>query len=472
MIKLRDYQQRAVDEVRALWASGTKAVCLVAPTGSGKSICGSELAKGRKVLWLTHRRELVKQSKKYLDTGSRVETVQGLLASGERPEADLLIGDECHHLVADEWNQVASHYNNIHVLGLTATPQRTDGRALGDMFDALVVAASYSELVEQGHIVPCKVFRPSKELGRDELANDPVATYMKKTPGKSGFVFVNRVELAHEFAEKFKAEGVSAEVISGKTPTTERDAYFKAFSDGDLKLLINVYVLTEGVDVPAAEVCILARRCQAQGTYLQMVGRVLRPSEGKTEAVLLDLTGVSHTHGLPTDDRVYSLSGTPIRGKSEPVRDCPKCHCVVSKLIFECPECLHEFPRPTPEEMVQPKIWSMELEEVYDGLLTPKSAKEAEWKRLFEFTVSRGWNLGWTIREYQKLFPDEMPKMGMVEKKFEFKRLVAVSKEKDFKIGWAKHQFRAMFGVWPVGEVREGSGDPSYGKKWMGWKKW
>lgn len=334
MTVLRDYQERAVRETREHWASGARSVCLVAPTGAGKTRMGEELIDGADpVLWCAHRRELVTQTHKRLAQrfGSRavgmvlsgereqpaariqVGTVQTLLARGARPPGRRLVLDEAHHYEADEWAALVQAYPEAHVLGLTATPQRQDGRPLGDTFQQLVVSASYSELIAANYLVPARVHRPSRYLGND-LAQDPVAAWLALSEGSRTFMFCSRVIAAYAWAKRFRRAGVRAEVIEGETPTRAREETLALFAKGTVRVIVNVNTMTEGVDVPEARTVLLARSFGHVGGYIQAVGRALRSAPNKPDMILIDLVGASIRHGLPTKDREYSLEGRAISG--------------------------------------------------------------------------------------------------------------------------------------------------------------
>jgi len=331
---LRDYQVRAVASVRRHWEAGERSVCLVAPTGAGKTAMGEELvADSEPAVWIAHRRELITQTAQRLASrfgsssvgmimpGERenpsarvqVATIQTLIARESKPKASALVLDEAHHYAPAEWREAEAWYPGCRIVGLTATPERKDGEPLGDIFGALVVAASYSELVKQGYLVPARVYRPSTSLGND-LAQDPVDAWAKYSEGSRTFLFCGRVIDAHAWAQRFRDEGVPADVIEAKTPTRERDESLARFKAGQLKVICNVNTLTEGVDVPEARTVMLARKFGHVGGYLQAVGRALRAARGKADAILIDLVGASVRHGLPTDDRTYSLSGRAISG--------------------------------------------------------------------------------------------------------------------------------------------------------------
>jgi len=335
--QLRNYQRDAVAAVRAEWNTGTRAVLLVAPTGAGKTVLGEELSSDcGPVLWVAHRRELVTQTVRRLAQrfGSRnvgaimtgeplaqrarmqVGTVQTLLARGSFPEAERLVLDEAHHYPATEWSAVAERYKKAQILGLTATPQRDDGTPLGDVFDGMVVAANYSELVRDGHLVPARVLQPARHLGND-IAQDPLTAWAEHSEGAQTFVFCARVAIAHELAQRFRDAGVIAETVEADTPKRERDRIIERFRAGRVKVLTNVFALTEGIDIPEARCVMLMRSFAFVGAYLQAVGRVLRPAKGKPDAIVIDLVGGTLKHGLPTRDRAYSLDGRPISGEGE-----------------------------------------------------------------------------------------------------------------------------------------------------------
>jgi superfamily II DNA or RNA helicase len=438
---LRPYQERAVDLVGEAWRGGARSVCLVAPTGSGKTVMGCEVLRRtlarrpeRRVLWLAHRHELIAQARDrvdaYLgDVADHVEvaTVQGLAASERRPAADLLVLDEAHHYApgAAEWHEVAGAYSGAWRLGLTATPERGDGSPLGDTFSALVVGAQYSDLLADGSLVPCRVMRPDDQL--DGLAQDPVAAWLAQAGERRGFLFGGRVEECEGYTRRLREAGVPAALISGATPAAERAASLEAFRGREIRCLASVYVLTEGVDVPEASVCLLARGCQHASTYLQMVGRVLRPAPGKADALLIDLPGASHAHGWPTADREYSLSGEAIREAGKTDGRAPRAEIGEDRPV---------------------RIYSRALSEVYAGAETPREARLAEWRRLERLCRAKGWGIGWAAGEYRKLF-GAAPSVAWIDssdlqaQRAEWRRR---ARERGYKQAWVWVQERRCFG--------------------------
>jgi DNA repair protein RadD len=473
---LRPYQESAVVGVYDKWESSCRSVCLVAPTGAGKTRLGEEFVwrarqAAEPVLWIAHRRELLRQAADRLRlrfgalavgmiaaaedaspyAAIQVATVQTLLARETRPPASLIVFDEAHHYVADDWKALAAHYTSARVLGLTATPERQDGRPLGDIFDGLVIAAKYSELLRDGFLVPCRVYQPPKILG-NELAQDPLLAYQRFAEGSRAFVFCGAVDVAYELAARCIAAGIPAGTIEAKTPKVDRDRILADFAAGRILVLTNVFALTEGVDVPAARTVILASKCGHVGGYLQRVGRVLRPHPDKPHAIVVDLTGATLQHGLPTEDREYSLDGKGIiRTSLAPLKTCPQCAATILAAYEYCPECDYHFGGGGGSERVMPKVWDLELKAVFAGADTPSDAKGREYRRLRELARARGWNLYFVQKEYKKLF-GELPLITdatIEEKQAELERLRTVVVAKGFKPGFAKVRFKELFGHWP-----------------------
>lgn len=324
---LRPYQQVAAAAVRSELDRG-KRVCLVAPTGAGKSRTSLEVmhdaAKG---LVITHTRTLRDQSAATIP-GCAISTVQALVAKGpggeRRREAlksfDRVFIDECHHIVSEEWTAVIPALAHAQVFGATATPERADGTPLGDVFDSMIVAAKYSFLVSEGYLVPCDIAKPKlsrAQQKKQKVKVDGVASYFdhglrEDGSPRPGIYFAPTISECIDAAERFNAKGVRAAVVSCDVTGEERQRLFDAYSAGHLDMLCSPVALAEGFDSPRAEVCILCRSASSLATYIQMVGRVLRPSMGKLRALLIDCTDAAAIHGSPTADRRYSLAGKGI----------------------------------------------------------------------------------------------------------------------------------------------------------------
>jgi superfamily II DNA or RNA helicase len=336
---------------------------------SGKTRVGVEAMlragqRGHRSLWLVHGTSLVAQAARALESEGAPSV--GILQAGtpETPEAPvqvasidtlrgrgwpldwtprLVIADEAHHFRAEGYEGVLQLFPRAHLLGLTATPARRDGKPLGDIFQQLVVGPSVKELVEKGRLVPCDVWSPPQPMRALELAAHPVDAYLQRGEGRRAVVYTRSVEEARFLLADFQAEGIPSGLITGETPAEEREDLLRGVAQGGIRVLINVSVLTEGVDCPPLEVCILARSMGSQALFLQAVGRVLRasPHTNKQRALVLDLAGSVLNHGLPDAERVYSLDGVGISLSSSPDREpLAVCRtCGFARSDWPCPRC-------------------------------------------------------------------------------------------------------------------------------------
>lgn len=372
-MKLRPFQERATDLVRASYASGHRAPLLQLPTGGGKTVImanaiKSAVARGREVLVNVHRAELVTQTVAKLEAAGVIDlriiqaasdlgnpTAKVAVASiqtltnwnrDRMPRADLVIFDEAHHVVAKTWASIAGHYADALLLGCTATPQRADGKGLGDIFDDLIIGASVAELTALGYLVPCRVWAAPRKLESAQVVLSPAKAYQEHAEGKRAVVFCCSLEHARAVSDEMNEAGIRTDVVHGGLASATRANTLARLRRGELDAVTNVHVLTEGWDDPAVSVCILARKPQHAGTFLQMVGRVLRPSPGKTHATLIDLCGSVHDHGTPDMEREFTLDGRGIKKVDrEAIRQCLECGGVFLAGPTQCPLCGCALPR-------------------------------------------------------------------------------------------------------------------------------
>lgn len=246
-----------------------------------------------------------------------------LLQSSEaEAPVGLIITDECHHAAAASYRKVYDAFPDALRLGVTATLARGDGRGLGDVWDDVVYKKSVLWMMARKYLTEVRAQRveladldmagvkssrgdwQSGDLGRaltEAHADTAIArAYTEYAKDRQGIVFTPTVETAHAASEALNAAGVRTAVIHGATPRDERLGLFADYRSGKLQVLANCMVLTEGFDMPQAEVAVIARPTQSQPLYVQMVGRVLRPWPGKTEALVLDIVGASATNRLRT----------------------------------------------------------------------------------------------------------------------------------------------------------------------------
>lgn len=390
---LRNYQTEGCARVRAEARRLTRArggggygVLVVMPTGSGKTRCGLDfasgaIAKGGKTLWLAPRAELVDQpvarlaelgwySTRVVKAG-RVEgdptapitvaSIQTLVARGYTPPADVVVFDEARHYVAARWAEIASAYPDAAKVGLDASPARADGSPLGDLFDSIVQISSVAELTAQGWLVPSVVYAPGQH--QPELQGTPLEKWRQHADGLRTIVFCTSVHEAHRQAEEFRGAGVAAEAVDGTTPLEERRAALDRLRTGETLVICNCLLFTEGLDVVELEAIIIARGVANPWTWIQMGGRVLRPSPhtGKTIARIIDLRGHFHRSqfGPLNRPREWSLEGRPLR-PLEPLPPCVQCRkCLAwTEGGRACPACGAEVPPPPP-----PRVKAGDLQE-------------------------------------------------------------------------------------------------------------
>ncbi len=439
---------------------------------SGKTVMANEFCAREPgaVLFVVHRTDLVTQTAGrfrerfgLVDVGTviprvarqphariQVGTVQTFNARGLRPDSRLVIFDEAHHYAAADWSTLFNHYAEARLLGLTATPERQDGKPLGDLFDALVVGAKHSQLLADGFLVSCKLYQPPQAMGSD-LAQDPLLAYQKYGEDGQCFAFSADVEAAEKLAERFREAGITAQCIEAKTKSHDRKRWIAEFRRGDLRVITNVNTMTEGIDVPQARVILLAKPVRHVGQYLQIGGRVLRPHDTKPYAIFIDLVGATMQpeFGFPTDDREYSLDGEGIkRSGAPPVSVCGQCFISYPSRPGGCPEC--GFVAPVVEKEL-PRIWNLELKAVYAGEKTPDDAKAKEYARLRAEGLKRGWSLHFVREQYQKLFGMKPPISDATEEeqKEHYDRLIEQAESKGYKSGWVGYRFKDLFGKWP-----------------------
>ncbi len=319
-MELRPYQSEGIEATREKFRRGAKRVLKILPTGGGKTVIASEIirsaeARGSRILFLAHRRELIAQTG---DKLRRFGVRHGTIMAGARPAPqlsvqvasiqtlvrrldsypsfDLVFLDEAHHAAAGGYQKVLELYPRARVIGLTATPWRLDGRGLADVFDSHVIVRTPKQLRDEGYL--CAVggwefeavdttkarvqggdFR-TKDLEESasskRVVGDVVEEWMRYSPGKSTVVFAVSIATSRLMAEAFVKAGVRAEHIDGEMHAVERDAIVQRLRSGQTTVVCNCNVLTEGFDVPSIECIVLARPTLSTSLYLQMVGRGLR----------------------------------------------------------------------------------------------------------------------------------------------------------------------------------------------------
>ena len=395
-MKLRDYQEDQVARTRLALRNLRKAgkkprVLLQLPTGGGKTAIASFITKaaverGNTVDFLCHRDFLVDQTSK---TFGRLDLDHTFIAAGRwhnqwspvrvgmvntlrnrlekvRPP-DICIWDEAHHISAASWAAIMNHWPDATHIGLSATPVRLDGKGLDAHFEELVPGPAVEWLIKQGYLSDYRAYTPSTpdlsgihtrggdyrrdeidaEMNRSVIIGDMVQHYKRLSPGMRGVYFCSSISHSEHTAAAFREAGIVAVHLDGTHSTFDRKQAAMGFARGDIKVLTNVDLFGEGYDLAAQaemdvtiEMVGLARPTQSLGLYMQQVGRALRPAEGKT-AIILDHAGNIERHGLPDDERDWSLTGikkTQGDGGSK-TKECPSCFARIHVNCRACPHC-------------------------------------------------------------------------------------------------------------------------------------
>lgn len=413
MITLRPYQEKLINDCRAAFKSGRKSVLLVAPTGSGKTICfayfASRVTENKKrTLILAHRSELLDQISTAL-TGfgvrhsfiapgrpyfrnnpvhvASVFCVTRRLSQIEAP--DIIIVDEAHHAISGStWSKVLDAFPKALRIGVTATPLRLSGEGLDDIFDDLVVGPTVQELIDGGSLAKYRVFAPStiqtdsmhirggdfvkseleSAVDKPSITGNAINEYRKLAHGKRALAFCVSIDHAKHVAGEFTVAGYRAWSVDGKMDRTLRKQIVDDYKSGKLDVLTSCDLISEGFDLPAIEVAIMLRPTASLGLWLQQCGRALRPHPGKDYALILDHAGNTERHGLPCQDREWSLGGVESHNKngseaSVSVRICPKCFGASRSAIPICTYCGHVFEiKPREVEQKEGELSEVDLE--------------------------------------------------------------------------------------------------------------
>ena len=446
-VPLREYQDRGIGMLRAAFR---RSPILVMPTGAGKTrvaaaVIVGAVAKGNRVGFFAHTREIVFQARDSfagfgLDVGIlmasdtcnpdapvQVGTIQ-TLARRTRPPADVVIVDECHRARSRTYMQAMEDYREggATIIGLTATPFRMDGKGLGGAgFGEICEAATPRELIDAGFLLEPRTFvgREAPDLkgvrttagdfAKGELGNrmmrpgivrDIVGTWQRLAEDRPTVLFAANVEHSKHMRDEFRKAGVAAEHLDAKTPKDERNDILAGMKDGLTTLVTNYGILGEGWDLPVAGVCILARPTKSLGLYRQMVGRVLRPFEGKARPLVLDHAGNYDRHGLVTDPLEFSLDDKVKKGDGEaPTKTCKECYAIIPISATECPECGAECASEGEELPDEVDAVMVEVTAAVQRR-TPLTSRERQFLELLRSTRSRGWKDGAAKIRYKNTF--------------------------------------------------------------------
>jgi DNA repair protein RadD len=463
MIELRDYQVNVIANVEREIAAGNRRIVLVAPTGSGKTIIAGEIIQHyvdryRPVLVVAHRLEIVTQtSGKLFDrkishgiikagfeprpmARVQVASVQTVWARAMRsqamllPPADLVIIDECHHATAHTWRKLIEAYPDAVLIGLTATPCRGDGRGLGSIFTTMIECPQVGELIAQGYLVKTRVYAPvdpdltgvrtvagdyvesqlADRMDVAKLVGDIVSHWHKFSERRKTVAFAVNVAHSLHLRDEFVRSGVRAEHLDGETPKDDRDAILARLAAGDTEVVCNCMVLTEGWDMPEVGCAILARPTKKMGLYRQMIGRVLRPAEGKPDAIILDHSGAVYRHGLAEDPVTWTLDP---EGRAESEAHQARVHHEAPSLL-ECSEC-------SALRLAGQKC-------PHCGFLPKRPPRDVP-----------------TAPGELGLYAGGRAQRNVYDRDQWHGMLAAIEQERGYRTGWARVNYKEKFGAWP-----------------------
>ena len=366
---LYEHQLTFLNDIKQSIKAGNRRIMCVAPCGFGKSvimkhICESAKLKHNASLVVVHRIELVNQ---LVERGLNVEMIQTLSRHlTDANKYNILIIDEAHLALAKTYRKVIEHYSNAVILYFTATPQRLDGQAFGIIADDIVISKSAKWLIANGYLAPYDYYAPKllvdasklalsqgdysqasiiEQMDKPKVYGDIFTEWCKFAKGKKTIVYASSLAHSQRIADYFALNGVSSAHIDGNTPKQERSDIIAKFKRGDILVLTNYALIVEGFDVPDCECCIIARPTQSLVIHIQSTMRCMRYKPNK-QAIILDFVGNYERHGLPDDEREWSLERIKrVRSKSddEPkvlIRNCPNCFKVYSASIgVVCPYC-------------------------------------------------------------------------------------------------------------------------------------
>lgn len=405
-MELRPYQHKAVADVRAAFASGNRSVCLTAPCGAGKTVIFSAIAKlakskNTRTAILVHRDSLLTQASGKLNEfginhgiiapghynggeSISVASVMTLVRRLDRHEFDLLIVDECHHGVSQSYDKIFKRYPNARVLGVTATPARTDGRGLDSVFQSLVKGPSIADLIADGYLVEPLTYGPihkldlsgiktqmgdydqkqlAAHLDTPRVTADAVKHYSEICPGVPAICFCVNRKHCEDVAASFTAAGYRSVPVDGSMGLATIRGRIAGLSDGSVQVLTACDLISEGTDIPSVVCAINLRPTKSLALHIQQAGRALRPvysnghdlstrsgrlaaiaASSKPKAILLDHAANCLRHMTVDEPHEWTLEGRKRNTRkgegSLPIKQCRKCFAVF-RPAAKCPKCGH-----------------------------------------------------------------------------------------------------------------------------------
>jgi superfamily II DNA or RNA helicase len=447
-MELRPYQNQLANDIRAAFGSGANRPLAVSPTGSGKTVLFSYitsqvLKRGSRVIIIAHRREILDQISAtlkcvgvphgFIQAGKSASIQPAMVASIQTlarrldtiPAPDLVIIDEAHHSVSKSYVQMFAAWPNAKFIGVTATPERLDGKGLGAMFDRMVMGPSVQWLIDNGFLAQPVYYAPREvvdlsqvhtvagDFDRSEaeeivdtprITGDAVTHYVRFCNRQRAVAFCISVAHAQHVADTFNSCGIPSASIDGTLDPEVRKQRVEDLTAGKILVLTSCELISEGFDLPAVNAAILLRPTQSLSMHLQQVGRALRPYPGKTNAIILDHVGNCLRHGLAEQERDWDLSGREKRLKKSSLvetKQCSKCFAIFAGTV--CPQCGSQREIAVREiEEVDGELQRLSIEDI--SKKREERREEAKCKTLEDFRALaklRGYKLGWAFFRWQ-----------------------------------------------------------------------
>lgn len=456
MYQLRDYQTKTIKRVQQSMKRGHHRIIVQQPPRTGKTVIMAEIArqatvKGKRVMFIIHRKEVLEQAKKTF-TSQEVDmklTTMGMVQSLTRHVAELqtpslIFVDEGHHALAKSYRRIIDAFPKAYVLYFTATPIRTGHDQLDKISDDIVTGQSIQWLTEHHFLAPFKYYALS-DIDRSKLKKSHgdftsasmdqaidhqiygniVKQYQRLAKGKQAVVYCHSISSAKQVVQQFEKTGISAEEVDGETPTDRRDDIVDNFRKQKITILANVNLFTEGVDLPNVDCVIMARPTSSLSLYLQFSMRCLNPRKGKT-AIIIDHVDNYLTHGLPDDDHDWSQAiVTKDKRKKGSHKSGPQiCQCKYCFGVFyrkdmvshRCPLCGEELASATKDY----QIVNVDLQEIkHTNTKRLQIAKAIMQKNIVSNVMEKPLSQLHSLAEFQ-----------------------AYAKLRHYKPGWAYYQFK------------------------------
>lgn len=433
-MNLRPYQIKLVDDIRKSIKNGNNSIVAVLGCGGGKSIIQADIAKSatdknNRVLFLVHRQELCSQIyntfKQYgVDMKlCHIYMVQTICKNLDiAPKYDLIITDEAHHSTANSYTKIYNHYADVVRLGFTATPIRLNKGGLGDVYSDMITSVSTQWLIENKYLAPYKYYSvkladTSKlhtvageynqnevtELMQDkEIYGNTVKQWERLAQGKKTIIYCASVEASKMTCKEFLERGYSCISLDGKTDKNERKNAMQRFRNGDITIMCNCDLFGEGLDVPDCECVVLLRPTKSLTLYIQQSMRPMRYMPNKT-AIIIDHVGNCYNHGLPDDDREWSLEPKHKQENIVKIRECKNCFAVYTPNMNKCPYCgaesTHEI-RKTERKTVEVDLVELKRQESIKNTHLYE-AELNSWEEIVEFQKLHKYKFAWCLRYAQ-----------------------------------------------------------------------